>query len=273
MDWSLVLASQDIPTVIEKIDGDRWALVVPSHDLERARSAIQQYRIENRRWTWRRPLVGAATGLHSGALLWCIWIAVVHWMATVRRPAIRDLAQMKSLAVESGEWWRLFTAVHLHGDLAHLLANATTGFLFLGLAMGAYGPGVGLLAAFVCGVIGNIAGLLLYTTPYHGLGASGMVMGGLGLVTAHAMANSSAELSPMRVLVRAALAGILLFVIVGTDPSSDVVAHLGGFVAGLALGSILSRLSPDAVANERVQIFSAIGLMALTSGTIALALR
>jgi len=50
--------------------------------------------------------------------------------------------------------------------------------------MARFGPGQALLAALLAGAVGNAAGLALRTEHYIGLGASGMVMGGLGLLTA-----------------------------------------------------------------------------------------
>ena len=55
MDWSLVLASQQIETTIEYApDASGWGLMVPPPDAERAIEAIRLYRLENRRWGWRR---------------------------------------------------------------------------------------------------------------------------------------------------------------------------------------------------------------------------
>ncbi len=56
------------------------------------------------------------------------------------------------------------------------------GFLFLGLVMGRYGPGLGLLAACLAGAGGNFVTWLANDENYHGLGASGVVTGALGLL-------------------------------------------------------------------------------------------
>jgi len=56
------------------------------------------------------------------------------------------------------------------------MANAGFGLVLLGLAMGVYGTGVGLLAALLAGAGGNAAAWLI--DPGHrSLGASGMVDG------------------------------------------------------------------------------------------------
>jgi hypothetical protein len=40
------------------------------------------------------------------------------------------------------------------------------------------------------------------------------------------------------------LIGVMLFVLLGLGPGTEVVAHTGGFLRGLALGAILA-LAPD----------------------------
>ena len=91
---------------------------------------------------------------------------------------------MNSEAVSAGEWWRIFTAITLHSDASHLAANVSTGFLLLGLAMANYGPGIGLAAAYLAGAGGNFSGFFVYGKMHRSLGASGMVMGALGLLAA-----------------------------------------------------------------------------------------
>lgn len=239
MDWSLVLASQDIQAIIERTEQREWALLVEPHELERAQAALDQYQWENRHGRWKESLPWPSETFHLGGLIWCLALILMHQATLIHFPAWRTAGEFQSAAVWSGEWWRVFTAIHLHADLAHLLANATTGVLLFGLAMAFYGGGVALLVSYLAGGFGNVAGMILYAQPYHGLGASGMVMGALGMITVRAAAEWRAGRQPARVVVRGFLAGVLLFVLLGLNPESDVVAHLGGFVAGVVGGSVL----------------------------------
>jgi membrane associated rhomboid family serine protease len=148
---------------------------------------------------------------------------------------------MDGTALAHGEWWRLFTATWLHADLAHIAMNVVFGFLFLGLVMGRYGPGVGLLAAYLAGVGGNLLAWLVYDETHRGLGASGVVMGALGLLTVQSVSLlKRRNPNTFRLFASGILAGVLLLVLLGFSPEADVVAHLGGFVTGLLLGSILA---------------------------------
>jgi len=180
---------------------------------------------------------------------------------------------MDSLAVRSGQWWRIFTAISLHSGLGHLAANLTTGFLLVGLAMARYGAGVGLLASYLAGALGNVAGLLFYQSPYRGLGASGMVMGALGLIAVQSLFLWRRGPKIWKFIVNGILAGLMLFVLLGLDPQSDVVAHLGGFVAGALLGSLLTRVPLPFLQNYVLNLGSAALLMGLFLWTWSLALR
>src|SRR6185436_21179670 len=107
-----------------------------------------------------------------------------------------------------------------------------TGLLLFGLAMGALGPGVGLLAALLAGAGGNLAGLLFYPEAHRGLGASGMVMGALGLLTAQSLWLLRTGLPGRQIMARGLLGGFLLLVWFGfsPDPKVDVLAHITGFL-------------------------------------------
>ena len=63
----------------------------------------------------------------------------------------------------------------------------------------------------------------------------------------------------------------MLFVLVGLDPHSDVMAHLGGFVCGLILGGALAVVPQKALYRPAVNVLAGGVLAALIilSWTIA----
>jgi membrane associated rhomboid family serine protease len=149
---------------------------------------------------------------------------------------------MDGPAVAHGQWWRLFTAMWLHADLAHLATNATIGVVLLGLAMGRYGTGVGLLAAYLAGAGGNLVAGLISLQPHRSLGASGMVTGCLGLLAVQSFSLWRQTPHAMKYILSGICGGVMLFVLLAVTPGTDVIAHLGGFASGLVLGALLSLI-------------------------------
>ncbi|HVR35022.1 MAG TPA: rhomboid family intramembrane serine protease [Methylomirabilota bacterium] len=274
MDWSLVLASQGIETAIARgPDGTGWVLVVEERDLSRAMESIRQYRLENRRWIWRRDLPGTQLAFHWGALLWALAISLIHSWSLSTGGHAHAAGVMDNSAVATGEWWRLFTAVTLHADPAHLVANATSGFLLLGLAMARYGPGVALLATYLGGVLGNLAGFWIYQEPHRGVGASGMVMAALGMLAVQSIAHWRLGRLAARLVVSGLAGAFLLFVLMGTSPGTDIIAHLGGFVGGALLGSVLAFVPEEPLSNRSLNQAAVLALIALFLTTWSLAFR
>jgi membrane associated rhomboid family serine protease len=276
MDWSLVLISQGIVTTIQRdLEANRWALVVGAPDYARAVHVIRQYRAENQGRTWRKELPWPGLIFDWRSLVPLLFLVLLFTVEATGRANLSQVGRMDNLAVRSGEWWRLFTAVTLHQDLAHLAANATTGLLLLGLAMGAFGPGIGLLASFFAGVGGNLAGLIFYSEAHRGLGASGMVFGALGLLAAQWLTLLRHGLTPRQLAVRGVLSGCLLLVLLGLSPEEnvDVLAHAAGFATGIALGALLALCPPRFVQSALVNTIALCLCSGLVVATWWLALR
>ena len=276
MDWSLVLVSQGIEATIERDpEADQWRLVIDVPDYSRALQAIRQYRAENRHQVWRQQLPWTGLVFDWRSVLPLAFIVFLFAVEATGRGNLRAAGMMDNQAVHAGQWWRLFTAVTLHGDLAHLTANVITGLLLLGLAMGALGPGIGLLAALLAGAGGNLAGLLFYPDAHRGLGASGMVMGALGLLAAQWLALLRHGLTPRQLVLRGVLSGCLLLVLLGFSPERnvDVLAHVAGFGTGLAMGAVLAFCPRNVLHGEWVDRTALASVAGLAAACWWLALR
>ncbi len=274
MDWSLVLASQEIEAVIEFVpEGEGWLLLVPPEVYERSLATIRQYKLENRRWGWRQPVEWSGLLFHWGVLLWCWVMVLFYWMAGTLGPSFERAGIMDSVLAKYGQWWRLLTAVSLHKDIGHLASNISAGIVVLGFAMARYGAGKALLAAFLAGVGGNVAGLLIRTDPYYGLGASGMVMGALGLLAVQSADALRSSPHAVRRAIVGILGGFLLFVLQGLNPASDVLAHSGGFITGLVLGGGLVLLPAGLQTNMVLDRAAGATTVALLAFAWGMALR
>ena len=255
MDWSLVLISQGIEATIDRETERGWGLMVTEQDYKRATGILEQYRLENRHWPWRQKLP-ANGGLFDWASLgWVSVVSVFFWIQTHAPLSFRNCGLMDAVAVSHGEWWRLFTAVFLHADLGHYAMNVSIGFFLLGLAMGNFGTGLGLLASYLAGVGGNLATWMIYS-EHRSLGASGMVMGCVGLLASQSIFLRRGTPNKWKYIISGIAGGVMLFALLGLSPDSDVLAHLGGFLSGLILGILLQlarKLSRSTAASRPVE--------------------
>jgi rhomboid protease GluP len=272
MDWSLVLISQGIEAVIERRD-DGYALLIDPAAYDRAMEAIYRYRRENRGWRWNKKLAWADVHFHGAAAFWCAGLAFCHWSSRVPWPGLAEAGRMDSNAVLNGAWWRLVTATMLHADVAHLAMNLASGFLLIGLAMGRYGVAWTLLTTLLAGVTGNLAGLLLHTEPYRGLGASGMVMGALGMLAAQVLPVNRRSPLALKYATAAFLAALMVFTLIGVDPKSDLAAHAGGLVSGAVLGALLACAPSKLRESPPLKTSAAIVLTAVILISWALAIE
>ena len=94
-------------------------------------------------------------------------------------------------------------------------------------------------------------------------------MGALGLITIQSFDRSHNRLQTVKILLAGMAAGLMLFVLLGVSPDTDVVAHSGGFVTGIAMG-LLFRVFPRSFA---VNVSAALLFVFLVLWTWWLALR
>lgn len=146
---------------------------------------------------------------------------------------IRYGSGLSGLTIELHEWWRIVTPVFLHGGLLH--------FVFNSLALVRLGPlveeefGTERLAAIyvACGVAGSAASQLLH--PVHTVGASGALCGLLGLLLIHGAKIGGSYGNRLKSVM---VQNVVLMIGMSLLPGIDWLNHLGGFVAGCALGAV-----------------------------------
>lgn len=259
MDWSLVLVSQGIETAIERNEAG-WELLVPVGEYEHALAVIHLYRQENRHWPWQQRLFKAGLLFDWSCLSWLILLLFFAWLDYQFN--LKSKAVLSIGAVHQGQWWRIFTAIWLHADWGHLASNAAVGCLLLGSVLGRFGTGAGLLASYLAGALANALECLLMENSRHSLGASGMVMGSLGILASQSSYLWRFKPYGRRYLLTSVAAGVMLFILFGLAPETDVIAHLGGFLSGLAVGGLLS-FSRKAAHNQSVNFAASLMFIAL----------
>ncbi len=152
---------------------------------------------------------------------------------------------LSSAIVWHGEWWRALTALVLHGDLSHLVANLASGLLFSAFVLPHLGTGLTWLFIVTSGFLGNLINAWFYRASAHAsIGASTAVFGALGLLVAIDFVERFSSLATRSrwqlVLPIGAGFALLAYLGVGDTEHSpiDYMAHLWGFLSGLFFGAL-----------------------------------
>jgi rhomboid protease GluP len=278
--WALVLDSQDIPN--DLVHGPNgWGLVVDAAYADQAAMALRSYHEENAdrpapappmvRATPRPGLLNGATvtALVAVALMAAFHLLVVAPDGTGAWYAAGTAASGPML---SGEPWRAVTALTLHADLQHLLANSLAGLLFLALVFAAVGPGVGAWLVLAAGTLGNLANASLRGPGYGGVGASTAIFGAIGVLAGLRFGRYRRRQASRGEAWAAVFAAVMLLALTGLSPETDILAHLWGFAVGLGLGLLAGRLPPLPI-GPRGQWLLAVAALAIVVGAWWLALR
>ena len=138
------------------------------------------------------------------------------------------------------QWYRLVTAMFLHGGLLHIGFNISA-LIQLGPALEElYGSGRYLFLYVFSGALGF---LVSAATGHFSLGASGAILGIVGAMLAVTTKRGG---SYMRELRSRLIGSVVLLFAIGFFPGMriDNTAHLGGVAAGFALGKIFADRQP-----------------------------
>ncbi len=222
------------------LHGEDCVLEVAEPDAQWALSHLAQYEAENRPPEPPPPVPPRHPNAWLGCVGYAAWLIGVAYAISngLFRLDAFHTGELDAARVQSGQWWRAWTALTLHVSGPHLTANLGAGIWFGYLAGRQLGVGVAWLL-IVAG--GGIANLLegLFAPPWHrSVGASTAVFTALGLMSAYTF--SERRRLPQNWVQRwgPLVAGIVLLGWLGTaGKDTDVIAHLLGFGIGLLFGA------------------------------------
>ncbi len=148
------------------------------------------------------------------------------------------------------EYWRLLTAMFLHGDgtipggILHLAVNLFTLFQIGSLFEIIFGSRRFLFIYFVSGILASITSTVFNEGP--SVGASGAIFGIIGAFIVSV--RRSPRLRKERI-ARSIVNQLIFWVIANTVialrlPQIDMAAHTGGLIAGALLAALLPRHAP-----------------------------
>ncbi len=140
--------------------------------------------------------------------------------------------------IAGGQLWRLAAAMLLHGSLIHIAFNAYA-MWNLGSNLERYaGPRATIIAFVVTGLIASLASSFLGNRQAISVGASGAVFGVLGFACVVGVENLAQLGVQLRRNAMVLLPSLLLSAVI---PNVDNFGHVGGVLAGLALGYVYRR--------------------------------
>lgn len=241
---ALVLLALGIVSLIEPVNGG-FVLLVDLEDSARAAQQLRSYELERELERERAAVRTPPARVHRGAWVGCalyaaVLVAVALMIANgIGRLDAFERGTLDGGAVQQGQWWRAWTALTLHLDAAHLFANLGAGCWFGYLASRQLGSGTAWLLTLEGAAAANLLEGLLGPADHRAVGASTAVFTSLGLLSAYTW-RLRAPLSQRWALRWAPLvAGVVLLGWLGSGgEDTDLVGHIGGFGAGLALGML-----------------------------------
>jgi membrane associated rhomboid family serine protease len=280
--WLAALASARIPYRTDR-GGESWEIYVPVEFARRARRELDLYEKANRRWPPRLPrFLNPVDATYRNAGFISFWatavLSVLYFYTGGYDKAEPDLARGAADAarIVDGEWWRAITALTLHADVPHLLANSACLWWF-GASLGrSVGCGLGWLVILLAGVYGNLMAAFWVGSAHTAVGASTASFGALAVLAVLQFRRNIGRLRDLSSFWSPSwlpmLASLALLGFLGTSPQADLHGHLSGFASGLLFGIILFPVM-DRRLPDWVQTLTAALTIASIIGAWRLALR
>jgi membrane associated rhomboid family serine protease len=244
-EWALVLIAEGLsPSVRRSSEG--YVLVVPAEEAERGVAILSSYERENP----VEPHEGdeAAGYAHvvtalavAGALIGFFFVtgagdSMVHWFQ-------RGSADVERILY--GEVWRTVTALTLHADIGHVLANAIAGAVFLAAVCRGLGPGLGCAVVLLAGAGGNYVNALFHGSFHVSVGASTSVFGAVGVLGGLGVVRRRRKGARGRLAWMPIVASLALLAMLGMGGERvDLWAHLFGFLVGGVMGVLVAFAVP-----------------------------
>lgn len=238
---ALVLKAMGVDHLVTELP-DGCHVLVHTRDAAAALEQLRLYQRENpgRRappWPDIEPTRGLAAAFAFAIVLSLSFVAQARYAFGIDWLSAGELV---AGSVRGGEWWRVFTALMLHGDVAHVAGNVVFG-AFFGYLGGQYlGSGVAGLAIVWMAGLGNLANAWVQAAGHRSIGGSTAVFAALGLVAAFVWGISRRFTLGWARRWAPIVGAVALLAYTGTgDEQTDIVAHLTGFLAGAAGGAVI----------------------------------
>lgn len=252
-DWALVLSAEGLsPSVRRTREG--YVVCVPMEEAGRGEAVLSSYERENP--AEPHGIDEPAGYAHMVPGLAVAGALVLFFLVTgARDPVVQWFAQGSADAerILHGEFWRAVTALSLHADIGHVLANGIAIAVFLGALCRGLGSGVACALVLLAGAGGNVVNALFRGSLHVSVGASTSVFGAVGLLAGLGAGRRYRRGARGRPAWMPIVAGLALLAMLGIGGESvDIWAHFFGFLVGGVLG-LLVALGVSRPPRARVQ--------------------
>jgi rhomboid protease GluP len=180
---------------------------------------------------------------------------------------VRFGAKFGPAIVFGHQWWRLVTAIFLHGGLLHIGFNLWCLFDLGPIVESLFSTTKFILIYLVTGVAGFLLSFWLRTlSMVPSVGASGAILGLIGILIAASFHHGSLGKAYRSQLWR----WVIYIFVFSLLPGVDLAAHVGGFVSGMALGYIIPEGEPASRSEENLWNALAVLSVLVIAGSFAL---
>jgi rhomboid protease GluP len=220
----------------------------------------------------------AVIGLN--ALIWIVMVASGVDGHSPDATVLLGWGANLGILIGGGEWWRLLTAMFLHHGFIHLGFNLYFAWVVGRVCEQIYGSAAYAAVYLGSGLIASLVSAAWQPTAAS-VGASGALFGVFGAFLAFIVRRRSI-LPPefVRSVLRNGLILIGVNLVIGIAiPGIDVIAHIGGLVAGFGLGYLITTLAEKpvktaseakAVRMRAIAAASLASLLVLAGGLLAI---
>ncbi len=188
--------------------------------------------------------------LYANVLVYLLMVICGLGLFRFDGPDLFNWGALLRSAVQNGDWWRMLTAVFLHGGIMHI-ANNMLSLYFIGFMLE---PILGrwryLIIYLICGLGGSFASIYWHENTLS-VGASGAIFGLYGFMLALILMKVfEPELNKLFLGIAGIFVGINL--IMGLAGNVDNAAHIGGIISGIVIGYLfLPGLKKNKSLNEQ----------------------
>jgi rhomboid protease GluP len=168
-----------------------------------------------------------------------IWLAMTLAGGSTNQEVLLAFGAKYGPAILGGEYWRLLTSSFLHIGVMHLAFNAYALYALGPQVERFFGRARFLLLYLLTGVLSSATSYLISSTL--AAGASGSIFGLVGALSAFFIHERKVLGAPGRRRLNNLISVVVVNLVIGfTVPNIDNAAHVGGLIAGLAIGWVLS---------------------------------